>query len=307
MTSCVIVGPGAIGLLFACRLAPVLPEIALLDHRPDRAARLTESGIRLATDAETTTHRIGVYPTARDVPFAPECVLFTTKAYATSTAAEHARPLGRSARSVVSLQNGIGNVEALANVFGRERCIAGTTAEGATLVGEGSVRHAGDGVTRLAAVSHESAAATRDIARTLTEAGFATEVSGDWEGVVWAKALVNSAINPLTALVGVRNGHFAASASGRELVTRIATEGSAAAAEAGISVPPDMAATSLAVCEATATNISSMRQDFERGTRSELDEISGIIVDRAKRAGVQAPALSAVTLLARAKSAATRG
>lgn len=304
MTSCVIVGPGAIGLLFAARLAPVLSEIALLDHRPDRATRLTESGIRVTTDATATTHSLGVYSTPRDVPFAPDVVLFTTKAYATRAAAEHARPFGASARAVVSLQNGIGNVEALASVFGPERCVAGTTAEGATLTEEGRVRHAGDGVTRLAAVRPESAAGTRAVARTMRAAEFATEVSDDWEAVVWGKALVNCSVNPLTALVGVRNGHFATSASGRELVTRMATEGVHVALAAGIPVARDMAARSLSVCEATAQNISSMRQDFERGTRSELDEINGIIVSRAKQTRTQAPTIRAVTLLARAKAAA---
>ncbi len=303
MTSCVIVGPGAIGLLFAARLAPVLSEIALLDHRPDRATRLTDSGIRVTADIATTTHSLGVYSTPCDVPFAPDVVVFTTKAYATRDAAEHARPFGDSARAFVSLQNGIGNVEALASVFGLERCIAGTTAEGATLVEEGRVRHAGDGVTRLAAVRPESAAATGAVARTLRAAGFATQVSDDWEAVVWGKALVNCSVNPLTGLVGVRNGHFATSVSGRDLVTRIATEGVAVANAAGVSVAMDMAARSLSVCEGTARNISSMRQDFERGTRSELDEINGIIVSRAKQTRTRAPTIKAVTLLARAKAA----
>lgn len=304
MHSCVVVGPGAIGLLFACRLSRVVPDLALLDHRPDRATRLTRSGIRLIADGGAERHPIPVYADAAAVPFRPDTVLLMTKAHATAAAAEHARSLGEFARAVVSVQNGIGNVEALANVFGRERCVAGTTAQGATLIDEGTVRHAGDGVTCLGAAHAEATDAARAVAATFTAAGFATEVAGDWESVVWAKAVVNSSINPLTALLGVRNGHFATSAPGRELVTRIATEGVAAAAAAGIQVSRDMAARSLAVCEATADNISSMRGDFQRGTRAELEQIGGIILARASESSTPVHTLNAVTLLARAKAAA---
>ena len=305
MTSCVVVGPGAIGLLFACRLSSVLANVALLDHRPDRARRLSGSGIRLvAADGADTTHRIGVYASARDVPFAPDTLVFTTKAYATQDAARHARALGADARVVVSLQNGMGNVEALSAVFGDRRCIAGTTAQGATLVEEGVVRDAGAGVTRLAAVATDSTGLARDVASTLRGAGLAVEMSDAWESVVWGKALVNCSINPLTALLSVRNGHLAESASGRELVSRVAHEGAAVADAEGVDVPGDLAAASIGVAEATRRNISSMRQDFERGSRAELEEINGIIVARAARSATPVHTLRAITLLARAKAAA---
>jgi 2-dehydropantoate 2-reductase len=307
VTSCVVVGPGAIGLLFACRLSAVLDDIALLDYRPDRARRLTSRGIRCITAAGAeTTHRIPVVASAADVPFQPDALLYTTKAYATQDAAQHARDLGAAASVIVSLQNGMGNVEALSDVFGRGRCVAATTAQGATLVEEGVVRDAGAGVTRLAAVAPESSDLARSVASTLGAARFAAEVSDAWESVVWSKALVNCSINPLTALLSVRNGHLAESPSGRELVSRVAREGAAVAEAAGIDVPGDLATASVAVARATQRNISSMRQDFERGSRAELEQINGIIVARAAQSATPAHTLRAITLLARAKAAALR-
>ncbi len=305
MTSCVVVGPGAIGLLFACRLSHVMTEVALLDHRPDRARRLTAKGIRhIAADGGETTRPIPVHASAAAIPFQPDILLFTTKAYATRDAAGHAHALGARASAVVSLQNGMGNVEALTAVFGDERCVAGTTAQGATLVEEGVVRDAGAGVTRLSAASSGSADTARAVACALRDAVFDVEVSDDWESVVWGKALVNCSINPLTALLGVRNGHLAESPSGRELVSRVAREGAAVAEAAGVQVGTDIAATSVAVAQATSRNISSMRQDFERGSRVELEEINGIIVARAAQSATPAHTLRAITLLARAKAAA---
>lgn len=304
MNSCVVVGPGAIGLLFTCRLSRVLTDVAILDYRADRADRLTRSGIRLTEDGAESAYPIPVYADAGLIPFRPDFVLFVTKAHATAAAAEHASAIGASARAVVSVQNGIGNVEALASVFGLDRCIAGTTAQGATLIDEGVVRRAGEGVTQLGPAHPDMADAARDVAEAFALSGFATEVSDDWERVVWAKAVINSSINPLTALVGVRNGHFATSGAGRELLERIANEGVAVADARGITLPDDMAATSVGVCEATSENISSMRQDFERGSRTELEQIGGIILAGAAQTATPAHTLHAVTLLARAKAAA---
>ncbi|MEO2003185.1 MAG: 2-dehydropantoate 2-reductase N-terminal domain-containing protein, partial [Candidatus Poribacteria bacterium] len=78
MNSCVVVGPGAIGLLFACRLSRVLTDVAILDYRADRADRLTRSGIRLTEDGAELAYSIPVYADPGLIPFRPHFVLFVT-------------------------------------------------------------------------------------------------------------------------------------------------------------------------------------------------------------------------------------
>ena len=293
--SCAVVGPGALGLLFAAGLgAP------LLDYRPDRAERLRRSGVRVLRGEAESRHCLSVCSDPSALGAAPEWVLFAVKAYSLESALSFAAPLFGGGAFAVTLQNGIGNAELLASRFGAERVLAGSTSEGAWLVREGSTRHAGAGRTTVGALRSVSSGSAFRFASVLRGAGFDAEASPDWESAVWSKAAVNAAVNPLTALLGVQNGAVARSEPLRRLAVRIVEECSAAARARGVSVPPDLSERMLEVCRKTAENRSSMLQDVSRGSRTELEQINGALLREAAAHGVAAPVLEAVTNLARA-------
>ena len=127
-----VVGPGAMGCLFAARLQVAGNEVTLLDHRENRAANITKQGINVTGVSGTYTAHI---PTVTGkVNPGPDFVLICVKSNNTKEAGESVLSCLGPATKIVTLQNGIGNVEILAQIFGNDKVFGGVTAQAATLL-----------------------------------------------------------------------------------------------------------------------------------------------------------------------------
>ncbi|MDT8306210.1 MAG: 2-dehydropantoate 2-reductase, partial [Anaerolineae bacterium] len=198
-----IIGSGAMGSLFAARLAPLV-TVTMIAHWPPQVAALNTGGLTLE---EPDGRHVHLPPGALRVTSEPagvapaDVALVLVKSYQTERAAGEAAAVLALHGLAVTLQNGLGNREKLAAAVGSGRALAGTTSEGATLLAPGQVRHAGRGPTYLG-VSPAQRAPAAALATLLEEAGFATHLEDDVEALLWAKVAVNAGINPLTALLG---------------------------------------------------------------------------------------------------------
>lgn len=278
-----ILGPGALGCLFAWLLRRGGEDPWLVDHRPERVELLRRQGLRVHTlqgTEEVTPVRASWRP--REVGTV-DLLLVAVKAYDTVRALRRVRALVGPETTVLSLQNGWGNLERMQRALGnRGRPALGVTAQGATLLGAGHVRHAGQGQT---VVGRDAAPA----ASLLRRCGVPVEVVEDVRPAVWGKLAVNAGINPLSAISGLPNGQLAELPPLRRLVLRAAAEAEAVARAAGVQPPWPAGERALAVCRATAQNLSSMLQDVLRGRRTEVDFINGAVVRLGRRLGVPAP------------------
>jgi 2-dehydropantoate 2-reductase len=120
-------------------------------------------------------------------------------------------------------------------------------------------------------------------------AGLPTRLVPDIERVLWAKLAVNCAVNPLTALHGVANGALLERPDWREQMGAAAREAARVAAGLRVPLEGDAAARAEDVARATAGNLSSMLQDLQRGSRTEIDAICGAVVEHGRRLGVPTP------------------
>jgi len=302
LSSVVVAGPGALGLLFASRLADAGVRTCLLDYRDDRAARLTRDGITLRFEGIERRLRVTATADGRaDAVRGADVALICVKAHATESAA---RSLQWFPGPVATIQNGLDNVETLAEAFGDERVLPGSTSEAATLVATGSVHHTGRGTTIIGSMTSDAMSSAQALCDTLSLAGFDARVTHDWRSAVWSKALVNAAINPLTALLGVRNGVIADDIDAAAVARRISAECEAIAHASGIDSISDSENRVIDVCQATALNRSSMLQDLEAGRKTEIDSINGVLLREAERLLCDAVTLQTVTSLMRAKERA---
>lgn len=314
-----VVGPGAVGILHACLLARAGHRVAVVDRQPERASRLSRDGLTLEWGGHGDTFALPVcchtggrlrLPPARAVPGAaaddggwrtfpqPELVLVCVKAYDTAGAACHVAQFAGPSSRVVSIQNGIGNAEALVAEVGCERVFCAATAVGATLVGEGRVRHAGGTRLTVAPVSVAQSAAAARLCALFRATGLDADAAPDAAALVWSKAILNAAINPLTAIHGVPNGALVEREDLASQLADAAREGQSVAVAAGVRLAyTDAVSEARRICAETAGNLSSMLQDVRRGRRTEIREIAGAIVAEAGRRGVPVPVLS--ELLAR--------
>lgn len=275
-----VLGTGAMACLFSARLAASGLPIVLLGSWAEGLQALQEAGVRVAeADGREQAYPVRAISHAGDCP-ETRFALVLVKAWQTPRAAQQLAACLRPNGLALTLQNGLGNYEQLAEVLGGERVALGVTTAGATLLAPGRVRPAGEPVVTLA--DHPRLPA---LAELLRAAGFRIDSVPDAAGLVWGKLLINAAINPLTALLGVPNGELLERQPARQLLQSIAGETATVAEALGIRLPyPDPLAAVEAVAHRTAANRSSMLQDVLRHAPTEIDAICGAIV----RAGMQA-------------------
>jgi len=284
-----VIGPGAVGLLWAGRLARAGIQVNLLDHRPERAERLAANGILL--EDQEGERRLSIPVTAKPEELAAsDLALVCVKAYHTQDAARLlARHLPHQGRAL-TLQNGAGNVEALVEALGPQRVLGGITSEGATLLAEGHVRHAGQGQTHLGPAQGPLDDFARQVAATLERAGFAAQAVEGCQNLIWTKLVINVGINALTAVLGVPNGRLLELASAATLMDQAAAEALAVGRKLGIAfLHDDMPAAVREVARRTAGNVSSMLQDVRAKRRTEVDFINGAVAGKGAELGLACP------------------
>ncbi len=285
ITPVLIVGSGALATLFAARLSAAGHPVSMLGSWKNGIGALRRDGARLA-DAEG---KVRAYPVhATDDPGEVKearLALVLVKAWQTGEAARKLSACLASDGLAITLQNGIGNREILIESLGISRVALGTSTTGATLLGPGLVRAGGEGLLSLE--RHPKIAAA---AAALKSAHFKVRMVGDARSLLWGKLAINAAINPLTALLRVTNGELLKRPSARELMSELACEVAAVACAENIPLPfEDPTRAAEQVARRTADNHSSMLQDIQRGTPTEIDAICGAVTRRGAEHGVSTP------------------
>ena len=296
-----VLGPGALGCLMAALFQEAGAEVSLVDYRPDRVARLQLRGIQV--------HTLEGGPRVIRVPIglAPEVgpcdvTIVAVKAYQTEAAARVLPGLMSQGGMTLTLQNGLGNLEAIARIVGPERLLAGVGLLGVTRQDEGRIIYAGRGVIYIGAplgsqVSRNEVAAVVDLFR---RAGLECQPREDIEAVLWEKLVINVGINPLTALLRVPNGALLQLPEAWEVAVAAAEEAQAVARAAGLSLSGDPAARLRQVCTDTAANHSSMLQDILAGRPTEIEALNAQVSSRGRVLGLPTPVNDLLTSLLRA-------
>jgi 2-dehydropantoate 2-reductase len=284
----VVIGSGALGSLFAAFLEPFV-DITMLSHWPEQIAAIRSHGLFcLHGDGSFTRHDFPVTNNARALEMV-RLALVLVKSYQTAQAAYELAPVMAPDGVAITLQNGLGNFETLEAVLGYGRVAQGVTAQGATMLGPGKVRHAGHGLTYVAYVPGKEAPIA-GLIHLLNQAGLAAESAPDVRRLQWGKLAVNAGINPLTAILRERNGYLVENNTARTLMSAAALEAERVARAMGIPLPYENAAIQAAqVAEATADNSSSMLQDVLRGAPTEIDAINGAVASHGRQQGIPTP------------------
>ena len=285
----VVVGPGALGCLLAGLLSKKA-EVWLLDRDPVRASRIIKNN-GISCSGESGKWQAAVPSTAKTEDIGQtDLVIICTKAYHTKEAIRFAKPLVSSTTAVLTLQNGLGNAEIIAEVVGEDNVLVGTTQQGVTLVGEAKIEHTGEGDTIIGHLGGRTPVALRHIREIFNKAKIKTNLSSNIKGVVWSKLVMNAGINALSALTRLKNGQLLQYDETADILRAAVTEAVKVAKKKRVKlIYDDPLAKVEAVCEATAGNLSSMLQDVLAKRRTEVDFINGVIVRQGKSAGVPTP------------------
>jgi 2-dehydropantoate 2-reductase len=277
----VVVGPGAIGCLFAAYLARDGSTVWLLDHRPERAKQIGERGITV--ESERGDFHVQMKVTAKPAEIrSADLLILCVKANNTADAAARLQGTIPPQSHLLTLQNGLGNVESYGVIW-----IGETGGTSSSLAGREKLQN---------------------LAATLNRAGLQAQVVDDIEAVLWRKLMVNVGINALTAILGVPNGELLRIHECTNLMDGAVAEAVKVARHCGINLNPTEEIERVrAVCRSTTTNISSMLQDVRRKKKTEIDQLNGVVVKMAAMYGTTAPVNEVLTALVRSLEAGNSG
>jgi 2-dehydropantoate 2-reductase len=292
-----VVGCGAVGGLFAANLAQLDDlEVWAFDVWDEHVQAINEKGLRLSGAGEV----VGRPRATTDPGEVPACDfgIVATKSMHTGgavAAVAHAFADG----SVCSVQNGVGNEEAIAEHV--ERVIRGTTFPAGKVVQPGHVQWDVKGDTTIGPFEPRPAPmeAVERLADACTRSGMPTKAVVDARGPQWQKLIFNAATNPIGALTGLTHGRVCEDTALRALVSGLVDEGKAVAAAQAIELDedPEQLIDYAARPEVAYDHKASMLQDVEARRETEIDFLNGGIVRFGLEHEVPTPLNEAVTAL----------
>jgi 2-dehydropantoate 2-reductase len=276
-------------------------DVTLVGRRANMVA-IRRNGLRIIGDRKRIVH-LKTHETVKGVPI-PDLLIIATKAFDTRAAVRACRGLVDNRTAVLTLQNGLGNLEQLREWRG-SRAFGGTTTMGANLESPGVVRVSGVGKTVVGSdLDAESADA---IASAMSACGVPTRVDPDITTEIWSKAVVNASINPTAAILRVRNGKLLDSKVISKLMRAVCEECECVANSVGeVRLPESLYPRARAVCRNTSKNLSSMLQDVLRGRRTEIAQINGAFRRAGDMLGLATPLNDALVAMISSLDAQSR-
>jgi 2-dehydropantoate 2-reductase len=292
-----ILGAGAMGTVFAYLLAG-REEVTLIDVRGDVVETINEHGVQIGEEPPRKVLA------TRDpaLAFATDYLFVFVKAPNTLSAVRPFAGQLNPATPIVSLQNGVGNEEAIkAALGGNVPLVIGITNEQALSIGHGRSRRLGLGTTVVGSAG-ASTVTVRSVQALLQRAGAECSIAYDIRPHLWGKLLANAAINPIAALIDANNSVILTDPNAAELARCVTLESAAVAKALRINLPfGDPWEYVRGAVSASVDGRNSMTVDLAARLKTEIDQVNGAIVAAGRRVGVPTPYNEALLRLVKAK------
>jgi 2-dehydropantoate 2-reductase len=290
-----VVGAGAVGGYFGGMLAHAGAPVVMIGRKPFADA-VRERGLFLDTLRFQTSVRVET-ATEASAAGGANLILFCVKTTDTSKTARELAPFVERGARVISLQNGVDNIEKIRAVA-RLEAMPAVVYVASSVPEPGHIKHVGRGDLVIGPESRRAKA----IAEIFMRANIPCRISDNILGDLWTKLLWNCALNAISALGQARYGEIAANAEARKLVKAVVDEVMMVARAAGVVLPgiDDLEtanAGAMQIATQMAGAMSSTAQDLNRGKRTEIDSLNGYVVRLGAELGVPTPINHALVTL----------
>lgn len=284
-----ILGAGAMGTLFGGYLSR-RNEVYLVDVNASRIEEIVRNGVRVREKAgkENVFWPSAVTDTAA-LPEMDLIIIFVKSVY-TAGALEANRGIIGKNTYLMTLQNGTGHELKISAFADMSHIIIGTTQHNSSIIADGYVHHGGDGKTMIGLANGKSED-IRDIASSFTACGIDCEICNDIKAQIWRKLFTNTAASSLTAVLQVPLGFIYDDVNARVLMRELCKEAVMVAnAEGFVNFDEHEIVNEVEnVCKNAPKGYTSIYADVKAGTRSEVDTISGSVVEGARELGISVP------------------
>ena len=287
----VVVGAGSLGSAIGGTLAGAGHDVTLVTRDAAHVAAIRQRGLRLDDGRSTRTVAVTATTSCEGVPEA-DLVIVLVKSFDTADAVRAARPVIGHDTLVLTLQNGVGCEEMIADVVGPERVIAGRTFVGGRIVEPGLVEYGTEGrTTTVGELDGVRSERIERVAARFGSAGMHTIVTDDVVAMMWDKLLVNVSTGAWSALTGLPYGELSIHPDVEPMAIATVAEAMEVARGLGIAItttdpvePWRRAWTGLPYGFK-----ASMLQSIEKGSRTEVDVMHGAVCRGGRDAGIPTP------------------
>jgi 2-dehydropantoate 2-reductase len=285
----IVVGAGAMGSLYGGLLYEHGQDVVLVDVWLDHINAINTKGLRI--DGDTGTKIVSVPACLpQELEGKADLVMIFTKTFHTRQAIEGIRRCIDDHTIILTLQNGLGNVELLQEYFKPDRMIVGTTSFPSDLVGPGHIRSTQNGKTLIMQLDHQKSEQLCRIGSLLDQAGFNCSILEDVFPFIWEKVAFNTALNSMSVVTRLTVGQLGSCTESRSLVLQVTDEVLNVAEKKGIAINRDRVRMMLEdAFKNHKDHKPSMLQDIMNGKKTEIDAINGAVVKEANQLGLEVP------------------
>lgn len=282
-----VLGAGAMGALFGGYLSQH-NEVWLVEIDKEKVHKIQESGIRVREEKNTVTFFPNVVSDTRKLGQMDLIIIFVKAMFTTSALEANKHLIGRNTY-VMTLQNGAGHDTLIREFVPEDHIIIGTTKHNSSVIEPGYVNHGGGGESTIGLLGGSSEK-LQGIADNFTSCGFEMYVSDHVREAIWNKLFINTSASLMTGILQTRLGFLADSPYGWKLVQKLVKEAVEVANAGGMNFQQeDVEKAVHTLLENAHEGYTSIYADLRDGVRTEVDTISGSVVEEAKRLGIQAP------------------
>ncbi len=292
----VVIGAGAMGLLYAGLLAPHA-RVTVLDGWTMQIDALRQKGLTVTGLGGKRTVQVGACHLAEteQITGRADLAISLVSAGASATAAEASATVLKPEGFLLTLQNGVGNIEAYSGALGADRVMAGLSYHSGALGGPATVAHTHHGPTWMGEVGRPNGARLKRLIALFEVAGAEPREVDDVISYVWTKFIHNCAINAVCAVAGLRVGEIPTTPGADQFQTKIIEEALDVVRAKGYALAdPDPMTSIKAFCQ-VKFNKPSMLQQIEASRETEVDALNGAVVREGAALGIPTPYNQAIT------------
>jgi 2-dehydropantoate 2-reductase len=292
----VIIGAGNMGCVYGGNLARIGENVAFFDVWQEHVDRINREGLRSEGLTGTFRARAIAMTDIRLLPQA-DVVIVAVNSYSTREAAASAKQVLKSSGYCLTIQNGVGNIEILTEVLGKDRVLAALSFQSGDLAGPGFIRHTNNGPTYLGELDKSRSARLGQLCELLESAGLHPVLVDDIVATIWSKFVHNCGINAVCAITGLRPGNIQEVPELDDFQTKIIEEAIAFVGAKGIDLPDSNPLRTIKEYCSHKFHRVSMLQHLDRGKPTEIDSLNGVVARESIHLGLTAPYNDALTKL----------
>ncbi|MCD8098895.1 MAG: 2-dehydropantoate 2-reductase [Lachnospiraceae bacterium] len=289
-----VIGAGAMGTLYGGKLAMAGNDVTMIDVVPAVLEAIQQNGILL--EDEAGEHVIPVQAKrAEEMTEKVDLAILFAKTLYSRSALETAKTFIGEDTYMLTLQNGLGNVELIGEFVASDKILVGVTNYASDVKGPGKISSHGSGYVKIMSADGQMHDMVKTVCQMLVDAGFNAEITEDVFKAIWEKVGFNAALNGTTAVCHVPCGGIGMVEEGRSLAIHIAEETAAVANAHGVALKAEDIIHSVENSYvAHKDHFTSIAQDVQRKRKTEASFINGGIVKKAKEKGIEVPYTEAV-------------